>query len=177
MKQRAAKRVGAYFSRCGLMPGAVGADCRKDGPSLLLIGWHKPGLNEFPYQPADPVLSAIPVAADAARQPPLHGQRLAGLGLAAIGENPHPQIQNAPRFFARLIERESDMAQRCRTEVQRQQIGFIHWCPLRDARMKNINDIAFDGLIKFGYIISVATATSSLGNVFYNLLTSCRTQN
>ena len=177
MKQRAAKRVGADFIRCGLMPGAVGADCRKDGPARLLIFRHKPGLNEFPHQPAHPVLSAIPVAADAARQTPLHGQRLAGLGLAAIGENPHPQIQNAPRFFARLVKRESDMAQRGRAEVQRQQIGFIHRFALRDTCMKNINDIAFDGLIKSGYIIAVATATSSLGNVFYNLLTSCRTQN
>ena len=131
MKQRAAKRMGTYFIRCGLMPGAVGADFRKDGPSLLLIGWHKPGLDEFPHQSADPVLSAIPVAADAARQTPLHGQRLPGLGLAAIRENPHPQIQNAPRFCARLVKLESDMAQRGRAEVQRQQIGFMHWFALQ----------------------------------------------
>ena len=68
-------------------------------------------------------------AGRARKAAPLHGQRLAGLGLAAIGENPHPQIQNAPRFCARLIERKSDMAKRGRAEVQRQQIGFMyHFC-------------------------------------------------
>ena len=55
------------------------------------------------------------------RRAPLHGQRLAGLWLAPIGENPHLQSQNASRFCARLIERKSDMAKRdCRGDGHKQ---------------------------------------------------------